>query len=127
MEGYAIDLPADEELHLRCSCPWGPPLNHSSVRAEGDDSVGFVLVHGGVMIFGGVVGDDVAGGGIVVPESSVVVHGEQEVVGEVLDPEGLGELVQLDSSVVVDEGGGGLTERQHLIVVQEGPAGDPLS
>jgi hypothetical protein len=127
MKGYAIDFPADEKLDLRCSCPWGPPLDHSPVRAECDDGVAFILAHGSVVIFGGVVGDDVAGGGIVVPQSPVIVHGEEEVVGEVLDPEGLGELVELDSFAVVDEGGGRLAERQHLIVVQEGPAGEPLS
>lgn len=78
------------------------------------------------MIPGVVICDDLASGGIKVPQSAIIMKCQQEMVRKVLQGESLWQFVQFYSSIIVDEGVLGLDEGQHFLVVQESACEDLL-
>lgn len=71
------------------------------------------------MIPGVVICDDLASGGIEVPQPAIIMKSQQEMVRKVLQGKCLWQFMQFYSSIVVDKGVLGLDEGQHFLIVQE--------
>ena len=119
MESNVSEASPHEKLDWGSSRARGPPFNCALCAAEGNDSIGGILSHDSIWIFGNVICHNIARGCVIVGQFPLVISRQQEMIGQVLNTQASIQAMEFDPPVVVNVGTRCLSQGEDLIIVQK--------